>query len=651
MRIISVVLSILHLFSLRGQTPICAIQGTSNASPFAGQVVTTTGIMTAVFSGSGTVQGFFLEEPGCDADTQSSNGLFVYYPGSAGLSQGQRVIVNGTVVEFNGLTELSQVTSVNVVGSGVVDPTPVSLPVQSLTDWERYEGMLLRFPQEMVVTGNEDWAQYGELTLAPGRLFQPTDSIDPNDDPPSGTSSSGMSNVASVTNASAVAARSEIILDDGRTSTYPTPPPLIGPEGTLRCGSTVTDLVAVLHYAYGNYRLHPAGTVPLQHAQRPSAPGASGGLRIAGLNVLNFFTTLGSNGAGNSSELLRQRTKLVAALSALDADALVLCELENNDDASNELLAALNQSVVDDYAVIDHDASGSFTRSVIYYRPSTLTPITDLMVLNTSTFERAHLTQGFQANGTGKRFLLSTAHLRSKLCDNASGTNVDMGDGQGCFNARRKAQASELVNHWASLRAANWIPSQLILGDFNSYTEEDPIDRLRAGGLEVLNSGSSQEHTYAYGNRFGSLDHMIATSEMATAVISSMAWNINSDEPSNLDYHDWNAAFYQPDAFRSSDHDPVLVDVDPSMIPTSIPLGTLSIPIRFNYDPDQRLASWQGEGSLTVEVFDPLGRLIWSDRRADRASYAVPEGVSGAMVWRCTARAGLSPACGRFFTP
>ena len=651
MRVIGLGLFMLQIIRLFGQTPICAIQGTSNASPFAGQVVTTTGIITAVFSGSGTVQGFFLEEPACDANAQSSNGLFVYYPGSVGLSQGQRVNVNGTVVEFNGLTELNQVTSVNVVGSGVADPTPVSLPVQSLTDWERYEGMLLHFPQELVVTGNGDWAQYGELTLAPWRLIQPTDSIDPNDDPPSGTSSSGTGNVASVTNASAVAARSEIILDDGRTSTYPTPPPLIGPEGTLRCGSTVTDLVAVLHYAYGNYRLHPSGPVPLQHALRPSAPDASSGLRLAGLNVLNFFTTLGSNGAGNSSELLRQRTKLVAALSALDADALVLCELENNDDASNELLAALNQSVDDDYAVIDHDAAGSFTRSVIYYRPSTLTPITDLMVLNTSTFERAHLTQGFQVNGTGKRFLLSTAHLRSKLCDNASGTNVDMGDGQGCFNARRKAQASELVNHWASLRAANWIPSQLILGDFNAYTEEDPIDRLRAGGLEVLMSGLSQEHTYAYGNRFGSLDHMIATSEMATAVISSMAWNINSDEPSNLDYHDWNMAYYQPNAYRCSDHDPVLVDLDPSMIPTGILEEALTTPIRFNYDPAKRLATWEGEGSLVVEVFDPLGRLIWLERQAERAHFEVPGAMSGALIWRCSTRTAGNTARGRFLTP
>ena len=32
-----------------------------------------------------------------------------------------------------------------------------------------------------------------------------------------------------------------------------------------------------------------------------------------------------------------------------------------------------------------------------------------------------HLTQGFQVNATGARFLLSTVHLRSKLCDGASG--------------------------------------------------------------------------------------------------------------------------------------------------------------------------------------------------------------------------------------
>ena len=39
-------------------------------------------------------------------------------------------------------------------------------------------------------------------------------------------------------------------------------------------------------------------------------------------------------------------------------------------------------------------------------------------------------------------------------------------------------------------------------------------------------------------------------------------WNINSDEPERLNYTDNNFSRYQPNAFRSSDHDPVIVDID-----------------------------------------------------------------------------------------
>ena len=60
--------------ALLAQTPICTIQGSGAASSLDGQVVTTTGTVTAVFQGAGTVQGYFIEDPACDADVATSNG-------------------------------------------------------------------------------------------------------------------------------------------------------------------------------------------------------------------------------------------------------------------------------------------------------------------------------------------------------------------------------------------------------------------------------------------------------------------------------------------------------------------------------------------------------------------------------------------------
>lgn len=47
----------------------------------------------------------------------------------------------------------------------------------------------------------------------------------------------------------------------------------------------------------------------------------------------------------------------------------------------------------------------------------------------------------------------------------------------------------------------------------------------------------------------------------ATGQVKGAAfWHINADEPSGLDYNTYNQGeLYNPDEFRSSDHDPVLI--------------------------------------------------------------------------------------------
>lgn len=120
------------LFPILGSAQtICAIQGSGNTSPYVDQQVTTEGVVTAVFTGSNSINGYFLEHPDCDGNTNTSNGLFVYAPNPGGVAVGQRLSVTGTVVEFNGLTELTSATF-TVLGSGTVNPTPIQLPIGSL---------------------------------------------------------------------------------------------------------------------------------------------------------------------------------------------------------------------------------------------------------------------------------------------------------------------------------------------------------------------------------------------------------------------------------------------------------------------------------------------------------------------------------------
>lgn len=630
---VALLLSGLPLFA---QTPICTIQGSGASSPFDGQTVTTTGVVTAVYSGTGTLQGFFIEDPACDGNAITSNGLFVYKPNVTGIALGDRVSVTGTVQEYLTLTELYAVSALTVIGSGAVTPTNIQLPMTSLGEWERYEGMLLRFPQQLQVVDNDDWAQYGELSLAFERLWQPTDIVDPNDAIPSGTTSSGAGNTAAVSALATANTLGLILLDDGRTGTYPDPPPLLGPQGTLRCGSTVTALTGVLHYMYGAYRLQPVGTVPLVHAPRPAPPEVGGTLRIASFNVHNYWSTLGGFGAANSGELTRQRTKLVAALVAMDADALVLCELQDNDVAWMDLLAALNaQSGPRVYEGVERD-EGFGTKSVIFFDPAVLTTVTDLYWIYNSTFERAHITQGFQVNETGGRFLLSSAHPHSKLCDNATGADLDQGDGQGCYNAHRRDQAQALVAHWAGLRASTGIQAQLVMGDFNSYYEEDPLDLLRANGLEAIVPASATNYSFRYGGWVGALDHAFGTSDLIAAITGAAPWAINADEPPDLDYPDANIAFYQANAFRSSDHDPLIVGIDAPALSVGIGRMERDVDIVRFTNADRSAACWTSSIPFHLEVVDMLGRPVWA-RGALRNTMSVStEGIAaGHYYWRC----------------
>jgi uncharacterized protein len=63
----------------------------------------------------------------------------------------------------------------------------------------------------------------------------------------------------------------------------------------------------------------------------------------------------------------------------------------------------------------------------------------------------------------------------------------------------------------------------------------------------------------------GYLDHALASPSLSGQVAGVTEWHINADEPIALDYNtefktpNQVNTFYAPDAYRSSDHDPVLV--------------------------------------------------------------------------------------------
>ena len=609
-------------------TPIPTIQGSGATAAVTG-TVTTRGVVVGDHEGAApALRGFFLQDATGDDNPATSDGIFVFEGSNANtVKLGDVVTVTGTAGENQGQTQVS-VGTVTVCGTGTVSPTDVTFPVASDTALERFEGMLVRLPQEMSVTEHFQLGRFGQVTLSQGgRLAQPTNVAAPGAD------------------AAAVQAANnlrKIVLDDA--SQFQNPDPIVFARGgqplsasnTLRGGDTATGIVGVLNYTWGGnaaspnaYRIRPVnalgGSVDFEPTNpRPtSAPAVGGDTRVVGMNLLNFFNTLdvsGINctggvagppidcrGANTATELERQWKKTVAAVSGTDADVVAFMELENDgygtDSAERFLVDRLNEADGDGtWAFIDADARTGQVDALgndaikvgMLYKPGAVTPVGTTAVLNSVAFvnagtdspkNRPALAQAFRDNTTGGTFVAVANHLKSKGSGCGPGGAVDdQGDGQGNCNGARTVSAQLLADWLDTDPTGTTDPDVLILGDLNSYAKEDPITTLEDAGFTNLIAEhlGEEAYSYAFDGQWGYLDHALGSDSIRAQVTGVGDWHVNADEPSVLDYNvefksaGQVASLYAPDEFRVSDHDPVVVGLDLSNADPAV--GTVNGP-------------------------------------------------------------------------
>lgn len=111
----------------------------SGDSPYVGQTVQTEGVVTAIKEATKdgkVVINYYIQD-----GTGAWNGIFVY-DNNFEPAVGDLVSLTAEVVEYNGLTELSDVTEFNVLSSGNPLPAPVSLTTAE-ANAEDYEGVLI----------------------------------------------------------------------------------------------------------------------------------------------------------------------------------------------------------------------------------------------------------------------------------------------------------------------------------------------------------------------------------------------------------------------------------------------------------------------------------------------------------------------------
>lgn len=558
------------------------VQGEGETSPYAGDVVTVEGTVTGNYQGGNGFTGFYLQDSG-DDNPLTSDGIFVYAPGQSTFQEGESLRITGSVSEFFGQTQItagSQGGIIEVLDTDItVEPTVVDLPV---SDWERYEGMLLTFPQDLVIVEYFEYARYGEIVLATDRQYQPTHLI------PQGPEAVELQ---------AAQERHRIRIDDGRGNQNPSP--AIHPDGQeftlghiFRGGDTLTDVTGVLSYRNNQYKMQPtqaewfSATYEATNP-REAMPDLSGDFHVASFNVLNYFTTMGSRGAVDADEFERQQQKIVSAIAEIDADVVGLIEIENNGTAVENLVTALNAHTGEEtYAAINTGVLGSdeIVQAFIY-QPSTTEPVGEWAAYDPGdNLNRPALTQTFRHRASGEDVTVSVNHLKSK--GSACPEDADY-DSEGAANCNlTRVQMAEDMVEWFDAHGFS-DDRLLVMGDLNSYAMEDPINVFVEAGFTDFErhfQGTSA-YGYVFDGRAGYLDYAMGNAAALADTVETTSWHINADEATLLDYQTRfkqpaEQALWAPDPYRSSDHDPVIVALqlgeDPEPSPSPTPTETIS---------------------------------------------------------------------------
>ncbi|MDQ1619793.1 MAG: uncharacterized protein QOE19_2362 [Actinomycetota bacterium] len=550
------------------------VQGSGPSSPLAGGQVTVEGVVVGDLAGLG---GFYLQDADGDGDAATSDGVFVESPVSVSL--GDTVAVTGGVVENFGQTQITSREDTQVCAAGSAADLPsaaaLDLPADNAAR-EKFEGMLVAPADSLTVSEVFGLTRFGELTLSEGGLLvQPTELARPGTDAARKVAEDN--------------ALRRILLDDGsNASRSATNRPYLSAGTPVRVGDQL-DFTApvVLGFGFGSWRLQPSdgsaeGTFGPQNT-RPSQPDAVGGdVRIGAFNVLNYFLTLSgpdARGARTPAQLEKQAAKIVTAIEALGADVVTLMEVEDTnstgygdgtpDQALADLVHRLNTAAGHDkwsysplpaeLLTVDRDV----IRSAIIYQKGVVQPVGDPVGLIDEGVwfnAREPIAQTFAKDGD--RFTVVANHFKSKSPGAPTGDNVDSGDGQGEWNGDRKRQAASLATFTEKLRQDTHDQDVLVLGDLNSYTQEDPVEVLRQAGFTDLGSTyDGARYSYVFDQLSGSLDHAMATPALTAKVTDVAHWNINAVESFAYQYTG-DPALYAPHQYRSSDHDPLVVGLD-----------------------------------------------------------------------------------------
>ena len=485
--------------------------------------------------------GFYLQ------DSRWGNYTAQYFHSSERLEIGDKIKIKTRKVEEENSELFFEVINLSKISSNhIIQYKKVSFPLNEI-DIRKLLGSYVEIQNEMVVCNAYNYLKYGILEVSTERMIHSTEKYDAQNQKDKILSLNRSQKINSIT------------LDDFSDNKFPIS--LYLEPSDLKLGKNVSSIRGLISDYKGKLRLRVSEMLTQDKSSKHIFKDINSGLKIMSFNVHNLFNGDGlgegfpsQRGAKSIEQYRRQILKLKMTIEKVNPDILALMEVENDgfDSLSSlkQFCDFLNENSTRNYLICRSDKSPGLDhiKTALIY-DSTLVKVSKRGVYYTdSLFSRAPLFQEF-SYADSLHFVISVNHFKSKSPKFAIGLNSDQKDGQAAYNFKRIQQARKLLLIVDSLYQN--IPL-LVLGDFNAYTQEDPIQEI-SSSLERLKTNA---FSYLYKGRLGNLDHAFVNKQMSPFVKSIESWDINASSPHWVDYKNYGS---EDSYLRSSDHNPLII--------------------------------------------------------------------------------------------
>lgn len=562
---------------------IFEIQGAGHISPLVGELVITTGIVTAVDD-----NGFYLQDPTGDGNANTSDGIFVFTGSVPTVAVGDAAEVTGDVEEF-GFSDRLTVTqidasNVTVTSSGNPLPDAVVIGTGGLTP-----------PTEIIISEDE--------ITTPIDLSNPADAAANNFDPAEDgidfyealegmrvtvqdaiavSPANGFGEIFTVANQGADATgfneRGGVTATEGDLNPERIQIQIdsnVGPDldvSNIITGDLLGDVTGVVTYNFGNFEVVATdiGT-PVSgglEAEVTTLAGTDNQLTIASYNVLNLDPS-------DTEQIAIIAQQIVDNL--LSPDVIALQEVQDNNGAasgtvaSDQTLQALADAIeaaggpAYSFAVVDPVAentqggqpNGNIRVAYLFNDDRVDLVEGSLQALDEATLAAAGVSVPDAFNGSriplaaqfsfeGEVFTVINNHFTSKGgSDDLFGANQPAEENG---DDRREGQATALNDYVDSLLAADPDANVVVLGDFNDFDFSTPLDIIEGGSgadqilfnqVETI-AADADRYTFIFQGNSQAIDQFLVTGNLVPNTEFDIV-HVNAD--------------FQT---RGSDHDPIL---------------------------------------------------------------------------------------------